>query len=268
MLLIPALMVAAWDAVVLSLSQDGDKEQARAVVAQLSVVAICLHATNGILGFVSGTSMGLAGEKIVARLRVRLYRHILSQEIGWFDGQKSGDLVSRLGSDALLVQQATTHTLQEVTLGILNFVFAITAMFIVSWQLALTIFGTIMVYFLFVGRPIMSRIAKLTRRSQEALGGAANASTETIGSMRTVSSCASEGIEHLRYAGFIGDASPCLPRRGNTTLYTGTLKHVFGAALGNGFFSTIFVAVSVATWVGLNLITYGQLTVRKLGLEP
>ena len=41
------------------------------------------------------------------KARRRLYEHLLRQEMGFFDAQKSGDLVSRLGSDTLLLQQAT-----------------------------------------------------------------------------------------------------------------------------------------------------------------
>ena len=59
------------------------------------------------LGFLSGFATGLSGERVVSRLRRRLYEHLLRQEMGFFDAQKSGDLVSRLGSDTLLLQQAT-----------------------------------------------------------------------------------------------------------------------------------------------------------------
>jgi len=50
----------------------------------------------------------VAGERIVAQLRRRLYAHVLSQEIAFFDGRRTGELMSRLASDTT-VMQTTGH---------------------------------------------------------------------------------------------------------------------------------------------------------------
>ena len=263
-LAIPFVMIQAWNAVVENYGPDGDKQLARDAVASASIFAISLHAVGGLLGFVSGSTIGLAGERVVTRLRVRLYDHMLSQEMGWFDGQKSGDLVSRLGSDTLLVQQATTQTIQEATLAAINFVTSITAMFLVSVELTAIVFGSLLAFVLFIAAPATVKISSLTRRHQDALAKAANVSTETLGSMRTVRAFSAEVMEQLRYANFIGDVSTCLPKRGPTTYYLGVVKAVLGSGLGASGFAIIFGAVQVSLWLGLNLVTYGKLTVGDL----
>ena len=48
------------------------------------------------------------GERIVAELRSRVFRHTLSLGVPEFDKQRVGDLVSRLGNDAASIRSAAT----------------------------------------------------------------------------------------------------------------------------------------------------------------
>ena len=45
----------------------------------------------------------MAGERIVLRLRQNLYSHILEQEIAFFDFNRTGELMSRISSDATIL---------------------------------------------------------------------------------------------------------------------------------------------------------------------
>ena len=49
--------------------------------------------------FVRAYYFTLAGERVVARLRARLFSQILEQEIGFFDENRTGDVLSRLSDD-------------------------------------------------------------------------------------------------------------------------------------------------------------------------
>ncbi len=50
-----------------------------------------------------------AGNRIVARLKQKLFASLLLQESTFLDEQTTGDLLSRLSADAQLVQSAVTH---------------------------------------------------------------------------------------------------------------------------------------------------------------
>ena len=69
----------------------------------------------------------VAGERVVMNLRSRLYGHILSQEIGFFDQRRTGELVSRLAADTSVIQSAVSVNLSMTlrnlvqTLGALGF---------------------------------------------------------------------------------------------------------------------------------------------------
>src|SRR5260370_766779 len=72
-------------------------------------------ATFFLLIAVQGVAMAIryylfmtVGERVVTRLRARLFQSLVSQEIGFFDGQKTGDLTSRLSSDTTVLQTAVS----------------------------------------------------------------------------------------------------------------------------------------------------------------
>ena len=50
------------------------------------------------------------GQKVVARLRGKLFGAMLAQDVAWFDDRRVGDLLNRLSSDTTKLQAAATET--------------------------------------------------------------------------------------------------------------------------------------------------------------
>ena len=78
-----------------------------------------LYLSGGMLGlfFVQSAAMvgrgvllSVAGERIVARLRRRLFSAVLNQEVAFFDSMRTGDIMTRLTADTQVVQRAITRT--------------------------------------------------------------------------------------------------------------------------------------------------------------
>ena len=67
---------------VLSTGRPELADSTRTTVAYWMSLTLLLHLVANVLGFLRGSLMGVAGERVVARLRGRLYSHILSQEMG------------------------------------------------------------------------------------------------------------------------------------------------------------------------------------------
>ena len=65
----------------------------------LMATVLILHCGGALAGSIRTALMGIAGERIVARLRITLDAQLLHQEIGFFDATPSGEFISRLGSD-------------------------------------------------------------------------------------------------------------------------------------------------------------------------
>ncbi|KAL7443795.1 hypothetical protein ACHAXH_007368 [Discostella pseudostelligera] len=231
------------------------------------MLAIIITIVGITAGFIRATIQGVIGERVVARLRCRLYKRILMQEIAFFDTHKSGELVSRLGSDTTLLQSVVSESLPNVVSELLKTISAMALMFYISPKLAGLALGGVLVIFM-IGLPMGTLLGKLSKSYQDVLGQAQTHSTEAIGSMRTVQAFAAEKKELARYSGKIGDPDSIPlwwpPKNKKTTYRVGFFK----AIAQSGFFTWIFGAgfgyLNVTLWYGFYLVLQEEMTLGGL----
>ncbi|KAM9863151.1 ABC transporter ATP-binding protein [Leucobacter sp. BZR 635] len=125
------------------------------------------------------------GEGVVLRSRRRLIAKILHLPISEFDRRRTGDLVSRVGSDTTLLRAVLTQGLVEAVGGSLLFVGALIGMLIIDPVLFLITFGIIGVSLVVVVL-LAGRIRPAVSQAQEKVGDLAAAVDRAIGSMRTI----------------------------------------------------------------------------------
>lgn len=161
-------------------------------------VLILLCFSSGICSGLRGCCFGIANMILVKRMREKLYRALLYQDMSFFDEETVGDLTSRLGADCQQVSQVIGYDLNLICRNVLQGSGALIYLFILSWPLALStlavcsILGTIMLIY---GR-YQKTAAKLT---QEFTAGSNEVSQETLSLMRTVRVYGTEKHEFERY---------------------------------------------------------------------
>ncbi|MCT9818842.1 ABC transporter ATP-binding protein/permease [Microbacterium sp. W1N] len=125
------------------------------------------------------------GTAVVYSSRRRLIARILHLPIREFDARRTGDLVSRVGTDTTLLYAVLTQGLADSVGNALLFVGAILAMAFIDPLLLLAIAGVIGISV--VGVVLLSgRIRKATQQQQEKVGELASGVERAIGSIRTV----------------------------------------------------------------------------------
>ena len=72
----------------------------------------------------------IVGERIVARLRSKLFRQTYVQNAEFFDANRVGDLISRLGSDTIIVGKSITQNLSD---GLRSFVSGAAGFSLMAW---------------------------------------------------------------------------------------------------------------------------------------
>uniref|UniRef100_A0A3Q0RXD2 ATP-binding cassette, sub-family B (MDR/TAP), member 9 n=1 Tax=Amphilophus citrinellus TaxID=61819 RepID=A0A3Q0RXD2_AMPCI len=161
--------------------------------------------TLAALALASSLAMGVRGgvftltfARLNLRLRNHLFRTLMRQEIGFFDENHTGDILSRLSADTTqvsdLISQNINIFLRSIIKGTGFFIF----MFGMSWKLTLV---TIM------GFPFIGLVSKfygeyyknLTKKVQTTLAEANKVAEETISAMKTVRSFANESGEADSY---------------------------------------------------------------------
>lgn len=125
------------------------------------------------------------GEGVVLASRKRLIAKILHLPIPEFDRRRTGDLVSRVGSDTTLLRAVLTQGLVEAIGGALLFIGALVGMLVIDPLLFAVTFGVVFVAIAVVVA-LSARIRPAVLRSQEKVGDLAAAVDRAIGSVRTI----------------------------------------------------------------------------------
>ncbi|KAF2843064.1 ABC transport system ATP-binding protein [Patellaria atrata CBS 101060] len=140
----------------------------------------------------------IVGERIVTRLRSQLYRRTFIQNAEFFDANRVGDLISRLGSDTIIVGKSITQNLSD---GLRSFVSGAAGLSLMGYvSLKLTsilalMFPPVAIGAFFYGRAMRN----LSRKIQKNLGTLTKVAEERLGNVRTSQAFAGEIQEVGRY---------------------------------------------------------------------
>ncbi|KFP65000.1 ATP-binding cassette sub-family B member 9, partial [Cariama cristata] len=159
-------------------------------VLVMSLLAIGSSFAAGIRGGV----FTLIFARLNIRLRNCLFRSLVSQEMSFFDENRTGDVISRLTSDTTIVSDLVSQNINIFLRNVVKATGVIFFMFSLSWKLSLVTF---------MGFPIIMLVSdvygkyykKLSKDVQNALAKANNTAEETISAMKTVRSFANEEAE-------------------------------------------------------------------------
>jgi ATP-binding cassette subfamily B protein len=213
----------------------------------------------GALALVQGVAVALryaafslAGERVVTRLRERLFRAILDQEIAFFDAERTGELVSRLSSDTAVLQGAASSQISQVLRSLATAVGGIVLLFLTSRSLTLLMLSVVPAVALGAvayGR----RVRRLSKGVQDALAVAGEVAQEDIAGIRTVRSFDAEEREAARYGAAVGKAYALARRRvlAATTFMGGATVGAYGA-------------MAAVVWWGGRLVVRGDMTAGGL----
>ncbi|OII24142.1 ABC transporter ATP-binding protein [Curtobacterium sp. MCBA15_013] len=139
----------------------------------------------GVLNGVQHFLLQRAGEGVVLSTRRKLIARILNLPISEFDTRRTGDLVSRVGSDTTLLRAVLTQGLIESIGGALTFIGAIIAMAVIDPLLLGIVIVIVLVAIVVVGG-LSRRIRVASKRAQEKVGDLTAAVERGIGAVRTI----------------------------------------------------------------------------------
>ncbi|KAM0453228.1 hypothetical protein ACHAPV_009022 [Trichoderma viride] len=161
-------------------------------------------ALGGVLTLGAMTSFGriillrIIGERVVARLRSQLYRRTYVQDAEFFDANRVGDLISRLGSDSVIVGKSITSNLSDGLRAIFSGGAGFAIMIWTSAKLTgilCLMFPPIAIGAFFYGRAIRN----VSRAIQQNLGTLTKIAEERLGNIKTSQAFVGEVQEVGRY---------------------------------------------------------------------
>ncbi|KAF2716526.1 ATP-binding cassette permease [Polychaeton citri CBS 116435] len=140
----------------------------------------------------------IVGERVVTKLRSQLFKRTFIQNAEFFDANRVGDLISRLGSDTIIVGKSITQNLSDGLRSLVSAGAGLTMMAYTSIKLTgiLAIMAPpVAIGAFFYGRAIRD----LSRRIQKNLGTLTKIAEERLGNVRTSQAFVGELQEVHRY---------------------------------------------------------------------
>ena len=162
----------------------------------LLVALTAIVLVSAVLGGLQHYVLQRMGEGVVLTSRKRLIAKILHLPISQFDHRRTGDLVSRVGSDTTLLRAVLTQGFVEAISGLLVFFGALIGMLIIDPVLFGITFGVILVA-LVVVVVVSGRIRPAVAKSQEKVGDLAAQVDRSISSIRTIRAAGASEREQL-----------------------------------------------------------------------
>jgi ATP-binding cassette, subfamily B (MDR/TAP), member 1 len=223
-----------------------------------SIVYLCsfigLAVAGFIFNFLQAALFGWMGGKLVRRLRRDTFKHILKNEIGWFDLPENapGRLTARLSMDCFYIKGAMGERLGIVVQNAGALIVGIIIAFVSSWRISLVILAASPLMVI-SGVFEMKMFAGLTGQQQKAFEECGHVAQEAMASNRLI---AAFGLQPFFSQKF--EEALKLPTD------TGKRKSwVGGIGVGLGQFLMLSV-YALCFWAGAQFINRGWMTFQEL----
>lgn len=169
--------------------------------------------------------------KLVKEIRDRLYIHIQTLSLGYFNRQHTGSITSIVMNDVEQLQIALAVVFQRLFVEPINILTFVALLFIISWKLALIaiiIIPLAGIAILSIGRSIRRK----SRRTQAKIAEIMQILTETVTSIRIVKAFVNEKEEVKNFTRESKHYFKLLLKRARLDLIAGPTTETFGVIIG------------------------------------
>lgn len=169
------------------------------LLATVALAILGIALLGGAMGFAQAYLIAAVGQKVVAQIRLDLYRHIHRLSHSYHDTTSSGDIIARLTGDVRMMRDLLIDAVVFFAARILVIVLTIAVMAWMDWRLTLVALLILPMLWL-ITRYFGKRIKGAARKQRRKEGKIAIVMTEGISAISVVKGFAREAYEEQRFA--------------------------------------------------------------------
>ncbi|MGI8906383.1 MAG: ABC transporter ATP-binding protein [Candidatus Sumerlaeaceae bacterium] len=218
----------------------------------LAIAAGVATIIQGITGFALSQILGVAAQRAITDMRMRVQQHISRLPVRYFDSTQTGVLISRVMNDADGIRNLVGTGLVQLTGSIVTSVCALGVLFYLNWQMTvvtlvmLALFGGGLSYAFSKIRPLFRERGKITADITGRL-------TESFGGIRVVKAYTAERREQIVFA------------KGAHKLFRLIARTVTGvSAVNSGGTAVAGIVFTVMILLGGRAFIHGDMTLGEL----
>jgi ATP-binding cassette, subfamily B, bacterial len=213
------------------------------------IVAAAVFGTFAALRFYLVT---LLGERVIADLRIAVYRSVIRMDPTFFEVTRTGEVLSRLTADTTLVQSIAGVNLSITLRSMIAIVGSLVMLAVTS--LKLTAIIVVLIPLLVAPMVVLGRrVRRLSRDSQDRIADTGSLADETLNAIQTVQAFTLEELNASRF----GDAVESSFR---TAVRRTKVRSVLTAVAT----MLIFGGITFVLWVGAHSVIRGDMTGGQL----
>jgi ATP-binding cassette subfamily B protein len=182
----------------LAIERGIERHDTKALV--LVVLAfLCSALLVWLMTYVQTYLVGWVGQRTLADLRIRIFTHLQSQPIGFYESRPAGVLISRMTNDVEALESLVTDSVVTLFQSGLTLIGAIGVLLYLDLKLALLTFCIVPFV---AGLSVWFRLvsAGAFRRTRETIGSLTAYLQETLSGIRVVRSFGQEPLHEARFA--------------------------------------------------------------------
>ena len=219
---------------------------------RIALLLFGVFLVQGVFNYLRIYALAVVGEGVVADLRRSVYDRIVRLPVPFFDGRRTGEITSRLTSDAVVVQSTVSSSAAQALSQGITLVGGVVLLVVISPMLSLTVLTFLPVVIIaaaFFGR----RLRRVSTSFQDEIAEANALADESIASIRVIKWFTAEDDAASRYNSAINKS------------YSVALRRARLRALFVPFVTFIaFGTLALVLWVGGRLVFNGELTPGEL----
>ncbi|MBA3823536.1 MAG: ABC transporter ATP-binding protein [Ktedonobacterales bacterium] len=150
------------------------------LLVTLSIATVVLVLVAGLVGVLQSYLNNVIGQRVMADMREKLYRHLMDLSLRFFGRNKLGDLMSRFNNDIGGIQNVVTNTFVSIVSNVVTII--VTLVFMIAFNPLLALVAVIIVpAFAIPTRQVGKVRRRLSRATQEKLAEMGSFLEETLG---------------------------------------------------------------------------------------
>lgn len=216
-------------------------------INQVALLLMVAFALQSFFSFMRIYLFADVTERAIAQLRKDTYSHLIKLPMAFFNGERAGELSSRISNDISQLQDTFMTTLAELIRQAFMIIFGIALLFYYSFELTLVMLISLpvmMILAFFFGKFIRT----LSKASQSELAKSQVVVEETITGIQSVKAFTNEFLEMLRYEKAIEEVR-------NLAMKGAKWRGAFASFIIFGLFGTIVLVI----WYGVKLRNEGEI---------
>ncbi len=164
----------------------------------IAAAYVGLTVLAGIVGFLDEYLSTWVGQRFLLDLRTRLFAHLQSLPLGFFERRRQGDLLARLTGDIGAIESLVLSGVADFLSYVFNVIFFTAALFYLQWDLALI--SLIVAPMFWITAKRFSRLIRTASREKRRRSGSLTAvAEESLGNVQVVQAYNRQDFEVARY---------------------------------------------------------------------